>query len=184
MLFLVCGNKGTSNSMLSHLIGRNHKKKVAIKKDPRYSNMRGPALDEFALTFSQNDQELSKLIKTVQSDTAYPWPAGKNPRGRERGGSGEMELEDRGGATGGRKRGREESQERKGFGRGAVVDVKLPHPDAVEKPRTREEAEEMIEMGRRLFDLVMGSEFPRLDQRQKENLSRVVEKSLSHGPRP
>ena len=71
--------------MLSHLIGRNHKKKVAIKKDPRYSNMRGPALDEFALTFSQNDQELSKLIKTVQSDTAYPWPAGKNPRGRERG---------------------------------------------------------------------------------------------------
>ena len=182
-MFLVCGNKGISNSMLSHLIGRNHKMKVAIKMDPKNSNMSGSALDRFAVRSSQNDQT-SRLIRTIQSDTAYPWPAGKNPRGRERGGSGEMELEDRGGATGGRKRGREESQERKGFGWGAEVMVKLPHPDAVEKPRTREEAEEMIEMGRRLFDLVMGSEFPRLDQRQKENHSRVMEKSLSHGPRP
>ena len=168
--------------MLSHINGRNHKMTVAIRKDLKNSNMGESALNRFTRDFSQNHQQLSRLIRTIKSDTAYPWPAGKNPRGRERGGSGEME--DRGGATGGRKRGREECQERKGFGVEAEVRVKLPHPDAVERPRCRQEAEEMIEMGRRLFDLVMGSEFPRLDQRQKENLSRVMEKSLSHGPRP
>ena len=146
--------------------------------------MRESALNKFTRDFSQNHQQLSRLIRTIQSDTAYPWPAGKNPRGRERGGSGEMEVEDRGGATGGRKRRREDSQERKGFGVEVEVMVKLPHPDAVERPRSRQEAEEMMEMGRRLFDLVMGSEFPRLDQRQKQNISSRMEKILGHSLRP
>ena len=165
--------------MLSHLNGRNHKLKVAVSLDRHNQYLRGDALRRFAVKHSQNREKLSKLIKTIQSDDAFPWPAGKNPRGRERGGTGEMEVEDRRG----RKRPmRDQSEEKRGFGAETKVVVKLPYPDKVEKPRTKEEAEEMVEMGRRLFNLVLGSDFTKLDQKQKENLTNVMERMV--GPRP
>ena len=173
--------------MFSHLNGLSHKRNVA----PRH--MSTGALRRFAVQHSQNNQDLSELIKTIQSDASYPWPAGKNPRGLERGGPGEMEDwaatgGGGGGGSGGRKRSlRAEGEERQdraggGFGAGASLGVKLPYPDSLERPQTKEEGEEMIEMGKRLFDLVLGSDFTQLDQRQKENLSQVMEKML--GPRP
>ena len=132
--------------MLSHLNGQNHKQKVANSVDPRNSNMRRDALHRFTVAHSQNKQRLAELIETIQSDAAYPWPAGKNPRGRERGGTGEMEVEDRGasggGGGGGRKRPlRDQSEERRGFGAETKVVVKLPYPDSVKKPQTKEEAD-------------------------------------------
>ena len=165
--------------MLSHLNGQNHKLNVAVSRDGRNQYLRGSALRRFAVDHSQNKEKLSKLIKTIRSDDAFPWPAGKNPRGRERGGSGEMEVEDRRG----RKRPlRDQSEEKRGFGAETKVVVKLPYPDKVEKPQTKEEAEEMVEMGRRLFNLVLGSDFTKLDQKQKDNLTNVMERMV--GPRP
>ena len=156
--------------MLSHLNGQGHKRNVALRLDPRHSDMSRAALTRFAVENSQNRQRLSKLIKTIQSDALYPWPAGKNPRGRERGGpGGEVEVEDWAisGVSGGRKR---PARDRSSF------------PDSLERPQSKEEAEEMIQMGRRLLQLVLWSDFTNLDQRQKENLSQVVERIL--GPRP
>ena len=179
--------------MFSHLNGQNHKLKVALEKDP-HANWHRAALNRFTVKHSQNNDELSKLIKTIQSDAAYPWPAGKNPRGRERGGPGEIKLEDRAdtggrGGVGGRKLKRplraesEERQGRIGGGFGAETrGARLPYSDSLVRPQSKEEGEEMIEMGKRLFDLVLRSDFPKLDRRQKESLSKVVEKVLSQRP--
>ena len=178
----MCGNKGTSNGMFSHLNGLSHKRNVA----PRHLSKE--ALSRFIVEHSQNNQDLSELIETIQSDAAYPWPAGKNPRGLERGGPGEMEDWAATGGGGGRKRPlRAESEERQaraagGFGAEASPGVKLPYPDSLERPQTKEEGEEMIEMGKRLFDLVLGSDFTQLDQRKKEELSQEVEKMLGSKP--
>ena len=170
--------------MLSHLNGQNHKRNVAAGMNPRNSNLSGHALRRFAGNHSQNGRELSKLIKTIRSDADYPWPAGKNPRGLERGGTGQMEVEDLG-ATGGKKRPlRDQNEERRGvgFGFGAEAVGKLPYPDSVEKPETKEEAEQMIEMGRRLLDLVLQSDFSKFDQSQEENLSSVLVKVVGRRP--
>ena len=165
--------------MLSHLNGQNHKRNVAVRKDSRNANMSWHALSRFAGNHSQNSQELSKLIKTIRSDADYTWPAGKDPRGLERGGTGQMELEDWGAARGGKKRPRrEQSQERREVGVEAGAMVKI----SVERPQTKEEALQMIEMGRRLLDLVLVSDVINFDKKHKENLSGVIEKVVGRRP--
>ena len=77
----------------------------------------------------------------------------------------------------------EERQGRIGGGCGAeTTGARLPYSDSLVRPQSKEEGEEMIEMGNRFFDLVLRSDFPKLDRRQKESLSKVVEKVLSQRP--
>ena len=96
----------------------------------------------------------------------------------------EVEVEDRAASGGGRGRKRplrDQSEEMRGFGAETKVVVKLPYPDSVKRPSTKEEADEMVEMGRRLFDLVLSSDFTKFNQKQKKDLTNVVEKIV--GPR-
>ena len=44
---------------------------------------------------SENQANLSRLIITIRSDSRYPWPTGKAPWSKERGGTGEPPLDAR-----------------------------------------------------------------------------------------
>ena len=94
-----------------------------------------------------------------------------------------MEVEDWGAAQGEKKRSRrDQSQERREVGVEAGAMVKIPYPVSVERPQTKKEALQMIEMGRRLLDLVLVSDVINFDQKQKENLSGVIEKLVGLRP--
>jgi len=156
-----CGNKGNSNSMLSHLNGMNHKRTVAARRDPRNADMAPGALKRFAVKYSENQANLSKLIKTVKSDEEFPWPAGKYP------GLGPVQP----------------PIKRRREGGLAVQSrlVKLPHPNSVARPQTEDEAEGMIEMGRKLFELVLESQYTSFNQAEKQQLKNTVMNAVMKG---
>merc|ERR1712243_180285 len=83
--------------MLSHLHGISHQRKVAERMGFNIDLGSKGDLNRFVRENYQNGEPLSKLIKTVRSDQSYPWPAGKAPWSRERGGTGYPPREEAGG---------------------------------------------------------------------------------------
>eukprot|EP00092_Neocalanus_flemingeri_P035951 GFUD01039144.1.p1 GENE.GFUD01039144.1~~GFUD01039144.1.p1 ORF type:complete len:123 (+),score=41.85 GFUD01039144.1:1-369(+) len=107
--------------------------------------------------FNDNNHKLSDLIRTTRSDESYPWPPGKAPRTVERGGSGTPP-----------------DRARENFGKnsyGALPEQEWPRraegeseamgqllaAGLVSAPSSREEAEKMMEVGRKW--VTMATEF-------------------------
>ena len=94
--------------------------------------------------YSENNRRLNDLITTKISDQEYPWPPGKAPWAAEWGGSGVPPVVREGGSC---------SAEKKQAGNGGS---KFPTPDSIRPPSSVEEAIRMLEVGRRITELVMG----------------------------
>ena len=94
---------------------------------------------------------MSDLILIRQSDEEYHWPPGKAPWAVERGGSGIPPTGARD-HTGNKKH--DVKQELGELVTG--VDTKLPALESVMPPSSNDEAQRMIEVGRKLVEMAMG----------------------------
>merc|ERR1719427_893801 len=160
----MCGSMGQSNGMFSHLMGHKHRQSFAekVSADDRrlrlsLNNLSQAELLRFAKKNSQNNCILSDLIKTIRSDEKYPWPPGKAPWTVERGGTG-IPPDGAMDNFGKRSQGIQPKLNNPisaGGGRSEVDVANLPTPGRVQAPSSRDEAERMIEMGRRLITMAM-----------------------------
>lgn len=171
----LCGNKGTSNSMFSHIMGGRHRQLFAERIGHRgtFSQM---DLLRLARDNNENNSRMSGLMETIKSDIEYPaWPAGKAPWAVERGGSGLPPPEFRASSTSSSTRSGVGSDSMSG-GTGARI-WKLPLDY---KPQTGEEAEKMISVGRKLLETVVMSEYSGLTRAEKDmiigNLGEIFER--------
>jgi len=153
----LCGSQGQSNGMFSHLMGHKHRQMFVDKMSSNHQYNHGSSQADLlraARRMSENGEKLSDLIKTIRSDEDYPWPPSKAPWAVEQGGTGIP-------PTGAREnfgktkykptpapsspREAESSRE-----------VKLPGLSSLRTPSNDEEAQKMIEVGRRLVSMAMG----------------------------
>ena len=103
-----------------------------------------------------NHLQLSSLIKTRRSDEDYPWPPGKAPWVVERGGSG-IPPDGARDNFGKNNHGAQQTLHEEKLPsviRSEVV-AKLPAPGNVQPPKSREEADKMLEVARRVVSMVM-----------------------------
>jgi len=151
----LCGSQGQSNGMFSHLMGHKHRQMFVEKmSNNHYSHSTSQAdLLRAARKMSENSEKLSDLIKTIRSDEDYPWPPSKAPWAVEKGGTGIP-------PTGAREN----------FGKNKfkptpapssprepeLGEQKLPGLNSLRTPSSNEEAQKMIEVGRRLVSMAMG----------------------------
>eukprot|EP00092_Neocalanus_flemingeri_P031563 GFUD01034274.1.p1 GENE.GFUD01034274.1~~GFUD01034274.1.p1 ORF type:complete len:402 (-),score=123.26 GFUD01034274.1:32-1237(-) len=157
----LCGAVGQSNMMLSHLMGQKHRQRFLEEisaGDLRMVSLSQAELLRIAKEFNENNQKLSELIRTSRSDERYPWPPGKAPWAVERGGSG---IPPDGARDNFGKNGHgalaEQEWPRSAACASSLMDglMKLPAPDMVRAPSSREEAEKMMEVGRKLITMAM-----------------------------
>jgi len=150
----LCGNQGQSNGMFSHLMGHKHRQlfmdRMAGNNNSRW-NMSQADLLRAAKKHSENHQKLSDLILTRQSDEEYHWPPGKAPWAVEKGGSGIP-------PDGARDYSGHKKHDIKQKHKELVteVDTKLPAPESVTPPSSNDEAQRMMEVGRKLVEMAMG----------------------------
>ena len=176
----LCGNKGTSNSMFSHIMGGKHRQAFAEKIGHRGSfNQRD--LLKLARDNNENASRISTLMKTVTSDIEYPaWPAGKAPWAVERGGSGLPPPEARASSTSTSSSTRSASRVKTDSGSGGSRTriARLP-PDY--KIQSDDEAQKMISMGRKLMEMAVRSEHSGLSLAEQDMLLGNLEKILERG---
>ena len=171
----LCGNKGTSNSMFSHIMGGKHRQLFAERIGHRGTISQMDLL-RLARDNNENNSRMSGLMETIRSDVEYPaWPAGKAPWAVEKGGSGVLPFEVRSSSTSSSTRSGARSDSMSGR-TGARIG-KL-HPDY--QPQTGEEAEKMISVGRKLLETVVMSEYVGLTRAEKDmiigNLGEIFER--------
>jgi len=165
----LCGSQGQSNGMFSHLMGFKHRQmfveeKMANNRNYHYNHGTSQAdLLRAAWRMSENSEKLSDLIKTIRSDEDYPWPPSKAPWAVEKGGTGIP-------PTGAR----ENYGKNKFKATPAPFSPREPEPSGEQKlpglsslrtPCNNEEAQKMLEVGRRLVSLAMGFSGSGLGQR-------------------
>eukprot|EP00092_Neocalanus_flemingeri_P036166 GFUD01039377.1.p1 GENE.GFUD01039377.1~~GFUD01039377.1.p1 ORF type:complete len:411 (-),score=128.55 GFUD01039377.1:42-1274(-) len=157
----LCGAMGQSNGMFSHLMGHKHRQRFMEDisgDDPRMLNLTQAELLYKAKEFNENNHKLSDLIRTTRSDEKYPWPPGKAPWTVERGGTG-IPPDGARDNFGKNRHGAQAEQERPRCAEcgSSLMDglMKLPAPDMVRAPSSREEAEKMMEVGRKLITMAM-----------------------------
>ena len=175
----LCGNKGTSNSMFSHLMGGKHRQAFAEKIGHRGSfNQRD--LLKLARDNNENGRRISDLMETITSDIEYPaWPAGKAPWAVERGGSGLPPSEARASSTTSsltRPASRVKTDSASGGGRAKIG--RLP-PDY--KPQSDEEALKMIEVGKKMMEMAVRSEHSGLSRAEQDQILGTMENILNKG---
>jgi len=154
----LCGSQGQSNGMFSHLMGHKHRQMFVDKMSSNHQYNHGSSQADLlraARRMSENTEKLSDLIKTIRSDEDYPWPPSKAPWAVEQGGTGIPPTGARENfgnkfkptptATPSSPREAEASRE-----------VKLPGLSSLRTPSNNEEAQKMIEVGRRLVSMAMG----------------------------
>lgn len=173
----LCGNKGTSNSMFSHIMGGKHRHAFAEEIGHRGSfNQRD--LLKLARDNNENGSRISALMETVTSDTEYPaWPAGKAPWAVERGGSGLPPPEARASSTSTSSMTRVRTDSASGAHRRAKIG-RLP-PDY--KPQSDEEAQKMISVGRKLMEMAVRSEHSGLSRAEQDQILGNLENILERG---
>ena len=178
----LCGNKGTSNSMFSHIMGGRHRQLFAEKIGHRGAYSQRDLL-RLARDNNENNIRMSKLMETIRSDIEYPaWPAGKAPWAVERGGSGVPPLDAR--ARSSSSSSSSSSSTRSGVRSDSMSGVSRarfgrPTPDY--KPKTAEEAEKMISVGRKLLEMAAMSEYSGLTRAEQNMILRNLEKILGRG---
>jgi len=157
----LCGSQGQSNGMFSHLMGHKHRQmfldKMSNNHNSNYNHGTSQAdLLRAAKRMSENNEKLSDLIKTIRSDEDYPWPPSKAPWAVEKGGTGippsgarenfaKNKFKPTPTPTPSSPREAEPSGE-----------VKLPGLSSLRTPSNNEEAQKMIDVGRRLVSMAMG----------------------------
>jgi len=94
----LCGNQGQANCMFSHLIGRKHRRNFLDSL--RYgggvdtSELSPAQLREGAMLYDEKNTDLVSRITTINSDSYYPWPCGKEPWNKDNGGIGQFKSEE------------------------------------------------------------------------------------------
>jgi len=140
----LCGSQGQANGMMSHVLGTKHRENFMDTKRGIRNNLSRDALLRAVKPYSENHRRLNDLITTKISDLEYPWPPGKAPWAAEWGGSGVPPVVREAGSC---------PAEKKPVGYGGS---KLPTPDSIRPPSSVEEAIRMLEVGKRITELVMG----------------------------
>jgi len=169
----LCSQQGQANCMLLHLKGKVHRQRWVDVKFPGAVNMvdlSQAQLREQALLFDERKEEKEQLdleksvIKTIYTDEAFPWPAGKAPWLIKNGGTGvvpEGALE-RFGMSGGF---RQISTEEEESGQNDVYQT-LSAADNVPAPRNIQEAQQMLALAESIADSAMEA----LGEKKKEAL--------------
>ena len=155
----LCGNFGSSNGMFSHVMGKEHRQRFLEKKCGRQRSWKKASSGELLREvnkFAENNHQLSKLIQTTKSDAKYPWPPGKAPWAKERGGSGINPYSQGRLATADVNR-EMRSQRKNAPSIPARPPIQLPCPDSVAPPSTAEEADQMMELGLKMLERVITS---------------------------
>jgi len=160
----LCSQQGQANCMLLHLKGKVHRQRWVDVKFPGAVNMvdlSQAQLREQASLLDEGKAEKEQLnlgksmIKTIYSDEAFPWPAGKAPWLVKNGGTGvvpEGALE-RFGMSGGFRQISMEEEEEESEPTGAYH--ALPAVDTVPAPRNIQEAQQMLALAESLIDSAM-----------------------------
>jgi len=170
----LCGNQGQANGMFSHVMGGNHRKQfMAMVVKHGSSNPTRSQLLRIANKYSENDKKLSILIKTIQSDLEYPWPPSKAPWAVERGGSGVPPVGARGHTGSGRDKRRDMKEVSK-----VTRNCKLPAPSSVGPPSSDQEAQRMIEVGKRLVEMAMEFSGSGIGQEEAQIIQTTLDKLL------
>jgi len=174
----LCGSMGQSNGMFSHLMGHKHRQLFVerLAGDSRdLVNLSQAELLRKAKKHSENHMQLSSLIRTRRSDEEYPWPPGKAPWAVERGGSGippDGARDNYGKNSHGAQAGPVSKLPNALDERVSVA--KLPAPGMVKPPQSREEAERMLDMARKLVSMAVECDASGVRERD----GRVIQSTL------
>jgi len=173
----LCNQQGQANCMLLHLKGRVHRQAWVDKKyrgDPNMIELSQADLKAKAKEMDERKQEEERLrrgeesaIKTIYSDEAFPWPAGKAPWLKENGGTGSVPE------------GALERLELSRFRKISLADAEeefksvittvapaLPPKGAIQAPRNVKEAKQMLELAKAMVEMVGASK--KLDLKEME----------------
>jgi len=163
----LCGSKGTSNSMFSHLMGHHHRKEFAETKGFRQYVSQKHLL-QFASKNAENDRNLTELIKTTVSDVAYPaWPAGKAPWSVEKGGNGIPPAVPGAGAK---------SSLKELVNKNVGVKLELPPDDLTAE--TQAEADHMIAVGKQMMEMALRSPHSGVSQKDQDMMMTTLNSIL------
>merc|ERR1719452_455831 len=111
---------------------------------------------KYARKHNENGDDLGKRIRSRRSDEEYPWPPGKAPWAVERGGSGippDGARDNYGKNSHGAQAGPVGRLSKSNAFDERVSVAKLPAPGMVKPPQSREEAERMLDMARKLVSM-------------------------------
>ena len=123
--------------------------------------------------YAENKLKLANKIKTVQCDASYPWPAGKAPWSLEMGGTGipphaKLPL----------------LSSRLGARAASVTStleppILLPAPGSFKKPKNAEEAQQMLNLARRMMEKV--ADFAKKEHKVSDQEAAVIKQAIYFG---
>jgi len=159
----LCSQQGQAYCMLLHLKGKVHRQRWVEVKFPGAVNMvdlSQAQLREQAMLLDERKEEKEQqslgksMIKTIYSDEAFPWPAGKAPWLVENGGTGVVPdgALERFGMSGGFRHIRMEEQNSES----TDAYYSLPAVENVPAPRNIQEAQQMLALAESLADSAVG----------------------------
>ena len=180
----LCGNFGSSNGLSwSHVMGKEHRQRFLEKKSGRQRSWKhalsGELLREVR-KYAENNLQLSKLIQTTKSDAKYPWPPGKAPWAKERGGSGINPYSQERVAIADVNR-EMRSQRKNSPSIPARPPLQLPCPDNVAPPSTATEANQMMELGLKMLERVITSKKSGVTENEAAVFSEALNSILRSG---
>jgi len=171
----LCGSTGPANGMFTHLMGGTHRHAFLEERGESFSKVQGNYRSMLRRVnyYAENKLKLANKIKTVQCDASYPWPAGKAPWSLEMGGNGIppqpkhplLSL-------------------RLGARAASVTSISepptlLPAPGSFQKPKNAEEAQQMLDLVRRMMEKV--ADFAKKEHKVSHQKASVIKQAINVG---
>jgi len=151
----LCESQGQANSMFSHLMGQKHRKNFVNKELGFHTILSQAELLEKAVEYNENCLGF-QIAETIRSDEDYPWPSGKEPWSKLKGGTGIAPLSAR--MNYGNKQFKSEDDfiKTEAIRRTVPTSSKvptftLPSKDDINTPKSIQGCKKMLDLGRKLL---------------------------------
>jgi len=169
----LCGSTGPANGMFTHLMGGTHRHAFLEERGESFSKGNYNGMLRRVNHYAENKSKLANKINTVQCDTSYPWPSGKAPWSLEMGGTG-IPPQAKFPLHSSRVTTRAASVTRT-----SEPPILLPAPGSFQKPKNAEEAQQMLDLARRMMEKV--ADFAKKEHKVLEQEARVIKQAINVG---
>jgi len=167
----LCGSTGPANGMFTHLMGGTHRHAFLEKMGEYFHKRETKAMMKRVRVYAENKMRLADKIKTVHCDASYPWPAGKAPWSLEMGGDGIPPPA-------------KHTQTSSRVRTATVTSTPepatlLPAPGNLQRPKTAEEAQEMLDTAMLMMQKV--ADFAKKENKVSEQEASVLKQTFNLG---
>jgi len=169
----LCGSTGPANGMFTHLMGGTHRHAFLEERGESFFKGNYNGMLKRVNHYAENKLKLANKINTVQCDASYPWPAGKAPWSLEMGGTG-IPPQAKFPLHSSRVTTRAASVTRT-----SEPPILLPAPGSFQKPKNAEEAQQMLDLARRMMEKV--ADFAKKEHKVLEQEARVIKQAINVG---